>query len=57
MKNTTDIILLAIPVILNGALVFLLILNRREQIRYDRKFKERMDGIRRALNNLKNDQP
>ena len=56
MKNTTDIILLAIPVILNGALVVMLIINRREQIRYERKFKEQIEGIRRALNNLKNDQ-
>ena len=54
MKSTIDIILVVTPVILNGALIWVLILQRREQIRYEKQWKAHMEGIQRALDVLKN---
>lgn len=54
MKSTLYIILAIAPVILNGALVWTLIIQRREQIRYNKQFKIHMEKMRQELDALKN---
>lgn len=44
------------PILLNAALLFLLIKNRREQLRYKAKFNERINEIRSIIDDIKNDQ-
>lgn len=53
MKSTIDIILTVAPVILNGALIWMLILQRREQVRYNEQFKMHMEKMRQGLSALK----
>lgn len=41
------------PILLNLILLFLLIKNWREQLRYEAKFKERMSEIKNILEDIK----